>query len=138
MKSSVALWFNGNCAAAFEFYEHLLGARRMFELTWGDSPMASEAPAHWHSKICHATLVLAGTTFNGCDVLPGTYQPPRGASIVLNIDELPEADRLFAGLAAHGDTRVAPRETFWARRYAAVVDQFGIAWDINCGGPQAA
>ncbi len=137
MKPSIALRFDGHCAAAFEFYERLLAARTVFKLTWGDSPLAGEAPAHWHSKICHATLVLAATTFNGCDVLPGTYEPPRGVSIVLNIDDLNEADRLFAGLAEHGEIRVAPRETFWARRYATVVDQFGIEWEINAGHSHA-
>jgi PhnB protein len=24
------------------------------------------------------------------------------------------------------------QETFWARRYGALVDQFGVPWEINC------
>jgi len=132
MKPSISLWFNGDCAAALHFYEQCLPAKITFTLTWGDSPMANEAPPQWRTKICHATLVLAETTFHGCDVLPGSYQPPAGFSIALNIDDTQEADRVFGALSAGGQVRMALCETFWARRYGVVVDRFGVPWEINC------
>lgn len=70
-------------------------------------------------------------------MLPGTYEPPRGFSIVLGIDDPEEADRLFRVLAERGQVRLPLQATFWALRYGAVVDRFGIAWEINCGGPAA-
>jgi len=45
MKPSITLQFNGDCAAAFRFYEQCLPAKTTFTLTWGDSPMANEPPA---------------------------------------------------------------------------------------------
>jgi PhnB protein len=44
---------------------------------------------------------------------------------------------LVGALAENGLVRVPLQETFWARRYGMVVDQFGIAWEINCGRPAA-
>lgn len=137
MKPSINLSFNGNCAEAIRFYERNLPARILFVLTWGDSPLAKDAPPEWRTKVCHSTFVVGDTIFHGVDVLPGTYQPPSGFSIVLGSDDLDEADRLFAALGANGQVRVPQQETFWARRYGMVVDQFGISWEINCGGPAA-
>ena len=133
MKPSINLSFNGNCAAAIRFYERTLPGKVLFELSWGDSPLAKDAPPEWSTKICHSTLVVGDTTFHGVDVLPGTYEPPRGFSIVLGIDDLGESDRLFRALAEQGQVRLPLQETFWARRYGLVVDRFGIAWEINCG-----
>lgn len=134
MKPSISLCFNGNCAEAIRFYERTLPGKILFELTWGQSPLADEAPPGWGTKICHSTLVVGDTTFHGVDVLPGTYEPPRGFSIVLGIDDVDESDRLFRALAENGQIRLPLHETFWARRYGMVVDRFGIAWEINCGG----
>ena len=137
MKPSISLSFNGNCAAALRFYERCLPGKILFEVSWGASPLAKDAPPEWATKICHSTLVVGDTTFHGVDVLPGTYEPPRGFSIVLDIDDIDKAARLVGALAENGLVRVPLQETFWARRYGMVVDQFGIAWEINCGRPAA-
>jgi PhnB protein len=137
MQTSINLSFNGNCAEAIRFYERNLPAKILFELSWGGSPLAKDAPPQWQAKICHSTLLVGDTTIHGVDVLPGTYEPPRGFSIVLDIDAPDEADRLFGVLAENGEVRLPLQETFWARRYGMVVDRFGIAWEINCGGPAA-
>jgi PhnB protein len=137
MKANINLSFNGNCAQAIRFYERSLPGKIAFMLTWGESPLAKDAPPEWRTKICHSTLVVGDTTFHGVDVLPGTYEPPRGFSIVLGIDDLAESDRLFRLLGEGGQIRVPQQETFWAQRYSMVVDRFGIPWEINCGRPPA-
>ena len=52
---SVNLSFNGQCEAAFRYYERCLNGKISFMLTWGDSPMAKDAPPAWSGKIAHAT-----------------------------------------------------------------------------------
>jgi PhnB protein len=133
MKTSINLSFNGNCAEAIRFYERSLSGKILFELTWGESPLARDVPHTWAEKICHSTLMVADTTFHGVDLPPGTYEPPRGFSIVLDIDDVAGADHLFGVLGENGEVHVPLQETFWARRYAKVVDRFGIAWEISCG-----
>ncbi len=135
MKTSISLQFNGDCAEAIRFYERTLSGKILFELSWGSSPLDKDAPPEWHTKICHSSLLVGDTTFHGVDVLPGAYEPLRGFSIVLEIDDPGESDRLFQALAANGEVRVPMQETFWARRYGMVVDRFGIPWEINCGRP---
>jgi PhnB protein len=135
VKTSINLSFNGKCAEAIRFYERSLSGKILFELTWGDSPLAKDAPPAWGEKICHSTLIAGDTTFHGVDVLPGTYEPPRGFSIVLGIDDIDEASRLFGVLGENGELQVPPQETFWARRYGKVVDRFGIVWEISCDRP---
>ena len=137
MKTNISLSFNGNCAEAIRFYEKSLRGKILFELTWGDSPLAKDAPPMWLTKICHSTLIVGDTTYHGVDLLPGTYEPPRGFSIVLDVDDIGEAEHLFAVLGDKGAVNVPLQETFWARRYGKVVDRFGIAWEINCGRPAA-
>ena len=137
MKPSINLSFNGNCAEALRFYEQTLRAKILFELSWGESPLASAAPPQWSAKICHSTLFVGDTTFHGVDVLPGTYKPPRGFSIVLDMDDLDESGRLFQVFAERGQVQVPLQETFWAQLYGKVVDPFGIAWEVSCASPLA-
>jgi len=127
--------FNGDCDAAFALYKECLGGTLTFRLTWGESPMASQAPANWRDKVVHATLVVGDAAISGGDVLPGTYERPQGFQIQLNLDDVTAAERIFARLADGGRVTVPLQEMFWAKRFGAVVDRFGIPWGINCGEP---
>ena len=129
----ISLTFNGECDAAFALYQECLGGTVTFRLTWGDSPMANQAGAEWRDKILHATLTVDGAAFSGGDVLPGAYLRPQGFQIQLNLADVLAAERIFTQLAEGGAVTVPLQETFWARRFGAVVDRFGIPWGINCG-----
>jgi PhnB protein len=132
----LSLVFNGDCDAAFAVYQECLEGTVTFRLTWGNSPMAGHAPPDWHDKILHATLTVGGTSISGGDVLG--YERPQGFQIQLNIDDVAAADRVFAKLADGGHVTVPLQQTFWAQRFGALVDRFGIPWGINCGESQAA
>ena len=129
----ISLVFNGDCDAAFTLYQQCLGGTVTFRLTWGDSPMANQASPDWHDKILHATMTMGGTTFHGGDTLPGGYERPQGFQLQLNLNDVPAAERIFEQLADGGSVTVPLQETFWAKRFGAVVDRFGIPWGINCG-----
>ena len=105
-------------------------------LRWGESPMAKDAPAEWRGKICHATLVIGDTALAGADVLPGSYESPRGFGLLLSLDDPGEAERLFCALAEGGTVRMPLQETFWAHRFGVLTDPFGLQWDINCEKPK--
>jgi PhnB protein len=132
LKPRIGLSFDGQCEAAFRFYERCLNGKIAFMLRWGESPMANDAPAEWRSKILHATLVIGDTALTGSDALPGSYESPRGFSVLLSLRDRGEAERLFRALAENGAVRMPLQETFWAHRFGVVTDQFGIPWDINC------
>ncbi len=71
MKLNAHLNFDGQCAAACKFYEQHLGAKTLFSLTYGASPLAEQFPAECHEKIMHVTLEVGGTVVLGCDSPPG-------------------------------------------------------------------
>jgi PhnB protein len=124
--------FNGQCEAAFKFYERCLGGKIVTMLRWGNSPMATEVPAEWHEKICHATLTLGEDVLAGADVPSEQYQRPTSFQLLLGLDEPVEAERVFQALADKGTVTMPMRETFWSARYGILTDQFGIPWEINC------
>lgn len=137
MKLNPHLSFNGNCAAAYRYYAQHLGAKILFSLTYGASPLAAQFPAECSDQIMHATLEVGGVVVLGLDNPPGAYQKPDGFCLTLSFDEAGEAERVFQALAANGKVSLPLQQTFWAVRFGMLVDQFGIPWMINCGTPTA-
>lgn len=131
----INLSFDGQCEAAFKFYERCLNGKISFMLTWGNSPMAKDAPPEWGSKIAHATLIVGSTRLQGADSAPGSYESPRGFCIMLQPSER-DAERLFTELADGGTVRVPLQQTFWSLRFGVLTDRFGIPWAINCEKPE--
>lgn len=124
--------FGGGCEAAFHFYERCLGGKIVTMLTWGDSPMANEVPAEWQAKICHASLTVGASELAGVDDPFEKYETPTGFQMLLEVEQPEEAERIFEALAENGTVKMPLRETFWAARFGALVDQFGVAWEVNC------
>src|SRR4051812_32451167 len=64
------LTFNGNCEAAFQFYEKCFAGKIVMMMTYGNSPMAGQTPAEWHNKVLHATLSIGDYLLQGADMRP--------------------------------------------------------------------
>jgi len=126
------LHFNGQCEAAFKFYEKCLGGKIEMMLTHGASPMAEQTPPQWRDKIMHARMVLDGKVLMGADAPPEHYDRPAGFSVSLGFNDPVAAERIFHALAENGTMRMPIQKTFWASRFGMLVDQFGIPWMINC------
>ena len=135
LKPHLSIMFDGQCEAAFSFYERCLNGTISFMLTWGQSPAVAEAPPDWDGKVYHATLRVDDFVMMGGDVPWDKYAKPNGFSIVLGIDNPADAERIFDELAQNGRIAMPLQETFWASRYGALVDRFGIAWEVNCERP---
>ena len=112
MQLNPYLSFNGQCEAAFKFYEQCFGG-----------------------KILHASLTVAGQTLMGADAPPERYQKPLGMHVTIGLTDVAEAGRIFAARAENGTVEMPLQETFWAVGFGLVVDRFGIPWMVNCGRP---
>ena len=132
LDASISLSFNGECQAAFNLYERLLGAKAEFVITWGASPLADDVPREWRDKILFARLRARHMTLLGGDIPPASYRAPAGFTLCLSADDDAEAERLFAALAEKGTVQMALQPTFFATRYGEVIDRFGIPWEIRC------
>lgn len=124
--------FKGDCEAAFKFYERCLGGKIAFKMTFGDSPMAQQAPPGWKDKIMHMRLEVGDRVLMGSDAPPDRYEGTKGFNITITLDQPAEAERVFHALAEQGTVRMALQETFWAARFGMLTDRFGIPWMINC------
>src|SRR4029077_12745041 len=124
------LSFNGQCEAAFKFYEQCLGAKIESMMTHAGSPMEGHVPSEWRNKIMHARLIVGDTVLMGSDAPPDHYEQPKGFSVSLQIKDPADAERIFHALAEGGTVPMPIQKTFWAARFGMLVDRFGIPWMI--------
>jgi PhnB protein len=124
--------FNGQCEAAFKFYEQALGAKIETMFPYAGTPATEQVPPEWHNKIMHARLRIGEEVLMGADPPPGYYEAPGGFSVSLHLKDPVQAERLFHALAENGTVRMPIQQTFWAARFGMLVDKFGIPWMINC------
>ncbi len=127
--------FDGDCQAAFRFYEGVLGGKIEAMTTHGDSPIADQVPPSWHDRVLHARLVVGDAVLMASDSPPEHYEKPGGIYVSLNVEDPAAADRIFYALAENGSVTMPIEKTFWAERFGMLVDRFGIPWMINCSEP---
>jgi PhnB protein len=135
MKLNSYLMFNGQCEAAFKFYEQCLGGKITAMMTYSESPdssMLDKTPPEWHNKIMHVGLMIGDQELMGSDNPPGYSETPQGFSVSIGVDDPAEAERIFHTLAENGTVKMPFQQTFWAYRFGMLVDQFGVPWMINC------
>ena len=135
MQLSPYLFFNGQCAEAIKFYEQAIGAKLLFKMTWGESPMAGELPPEAHNWIMHSTLQLGEGQIMCADSPPGSYEKPAGMSVSLHVSDAGEGERLFKALSENGNAAMPFQKTFWSSGFGMAVDRFGIPWMVNCEQP---
>ena len=132
MQLNSYLTFNGQCEAAFKFYEQCLGGKIVAMLTHAGTPAEEQVPSERRNKILHARLSVGDSALMGSDAPPERYEEPRGFSVQLAIGDPLDAERIFHALAKNGTVRMPIQKTFWAARFGMLVDQFGIPWMFNC------
>jgi len=133
MQLSPYLNFNGQCEAAFKFYERVLGGKIEAMITYAGTPAEEHAPPELRNKILHARLIVGSDALMGTDESPDRYAAPKSFSVSLQIDDPADAERIFHALAENGIVQLPIQQTFWAERFGMLVDQFGIPWMVNCG-----
>ena len=130
MALSTHLSYLGQCEEAFNFYAEVFGGQLMM-LAYRDTPMAQEVPAAWREKIVHATLSFNGCTLAGSDVQPAHYRRPQGFSVLVDVEGVDNANRIFSALVERGRVEMPMQKTFWSPAFGVLVDRFDIPWEIN-------
>ena len=132
MQLNPYLLFNGDCEAAFKFYEQCLGGRIEAMRTHADTPAEEQVPAEWLDKILHARLVVGDQVLLASDAPPERYEKPKGFFVHVPLKDPAEAQRIFHALAEDGTVQMPIQETFWAALFGMLVDRFGIPWMVHC------
>src|SRR4051812_36278309 len=91
MQLNPYLTFNGNCEAAFKFYEKVLGGKIVAMISHQGTPAEQHVPPEWRTKIMHARLAMGGEVLMGSDAPPERYEEMKGFSVTLGIDDPADA-----------------------------------------------
>lgn len=139
MTLNAYLLFDGTCRQAFDHYVRHLGATLQTLSTFGEMPPGAGpdiAPGD-RDRVMHACLDLHGALLMGSDGLgKAPHEGIKGAYVVLHVDTPDEAEQVYAVLADGAQRIEMPlQQTFWAKRYAMLVDRFGVPWMVNCSDP---
>lgn len=132
MKMHAYLMFDGQCEAAFKRYAEIFGGN-LEMMRYADSPEDMEVPAEYQQRVMHVCLTVGDQLLMASDNLPQyPYEGIKGCSVSLQVDNVPEAERLYEALSAGGSVQMELQATFWATRFAMLTDRFGVSWMINC------
>ena len=130
------LLFNGNCEAAFLFYQSVFGGEFPYMGKFKDMPADDNCPppsAADAERVMHVSLPIGNTILMGSDSNSQSGDVVIGAnvSISINTESRAEADKLFNGLSAGGNPFMPMSNTFWGAYFGMFVDKFGIHWMVN-------
>jgi PhnB protein len=126
------LHYNGNCAAAFKYYEKQLGAKIEMMLHYKDAPPEMPASPEHKDLVMHARMSIDGAIVMASDAPPERFHKPQGFSVSLSVKDLGEAERKFKALSQGGSEMMPFGKTFFAKGFGMCTDQFGIPWMVNC------
>jgi PhnB protein len=126
------LFYNGNCEAAFKFYEKVLGAKIEMLLRSEEAPPSMPPQPGFEKKIMHARMALDGALLMASDAPPDRFHKPQGFAVSLTVVDPAEAERKFTALSEGGNTNMPFGKTFFSQGFGMCVDQFGIPWMVNC------
>ena len=131
------LIFNGNCEAAFLFYQSVFGGELPYMGKFKDMPPSDNNPPITEGdgeKIMHISLPIGGESIlmgSDSNAASGEIKMGDNISLSINTGSSEEADRLFNGLSAGGVVKMPMEKTFWGAYFGMFIDKFGIHWMIN-------
>ena len=136
MKMIPYLSFNGNCREALTFYAELFGSTKENFMPWNEEAIAN-IPEATTDHIMHGDINIKGIVIAGSDQFGDMYSSGGNVSLMMELDDLSDAEEKFTALADGGQIYMPFAETFWADGYGFCMDRFGIQWQINCTGRKA-
>ncbi len=131
LRFAAYLGFHRQCEEAFRFYQRVIGGEITHMVKNGESPYADHFPPDFREAVMHARLVVGDAVLMGGDAPPGSTDKVSGFSVNLWLDDVAEAERIFAALSEGGDVQMPMAESFWAVRFGMCTDRFGIPWMVN-------
>ena len=126
------LFYNGNCEAAFKYYEKVLGAKIEMMLRSDEAPESMAPQPGFEKKIMHGRMSVNGQVLMASDAPPEHFHKPQGFSVSLTVADLTEAERKFKALCEGGSVNMPFGKTFFSKGFGMGTDQFGIPWMVNC------
>lgn len=135
------LTFAGNCEEVFNFYRSVFGGQFTYVGRFKDMPPMEgqpQMPESEGNKIMHISLPISKeTALMGSDSSEAFGQATNfgnNFSVSINTFSKEEADRLYNGLSAGGQTTMPMSQTFWGSYFGMCTDRYGIQWMVSVEG----
>ncbi|HEY6795352.1 MAG TPA: VOC family protein [Kineosporiaceae bacterium] len=121
--------FNGDAAAAMEFYHRVFGGM-LRATTFGEFGMPDSPDA---ARVMHAMLETdSGFALMASDVATGmTYDPPAGFAVSLSGEDDDELRRYWEALSEGGTVTMPLEKQAWGDEFGMCTDRFGTPWMVN-------
>jgi len=136
MKLVSYLFFNGQAEEAANFYADILGGK-IGDLYRYDSmpaqPGIPEVPDDFKQKVMHCCIPFPGGVMSVADTLPSDERNfgKGGHMLTLMCDSITQTEEVYAKLCINAQKiQCELSEAFFAKRYAEVVDRYGVLWAL--------
>jgi PhnB protein len=131
---NIYLNFDGDCAAAFDFYKSVFGGEFQVRQTFGEGPPDMEVKPSERSRILHVSLAVGDSVLMGSDTMSGQGEPFKQGnnfSISYAPSSKADADAKFAALSKGGKVVMPMQDMFWGAYFGMAKDKFGVNWMVN-------
>jgi PhnB protein len=127
------LFLDGRCEEAIEFYRKNLGAKVEMMMRFKEGPQDHKPAPGTENKIMHACITVNGAPVMLSDGRCTGSASFQGFALSLDAREPGDGERMFNALAQGGQVQMPLMETFFAKSFGMVADQFGVGWMIIAG-----
>ncbi len=140
MTLNIYLFFDGQCADAFDFYKSVFGGAFTRRSTYAEAPPSTDggksiAPDEM-GRIMHVSLPVGASVLMGSDATRahggGTFRTADNFAISYSASTRADADAKFAALSAGGAASMPMTDMFWGAYFGMCRDRFGVEWMVNC------
>lgn len=129
---------NGQANEAVDFYAKVFDAEIESRELLKDWPQdfGGEVPEDFENNVMHAHLNIGESQLMLADALPGsTMESGSSVTIMIDLQEVADAKRLYAALAEEGVEVMPLQEMSFSPAMGQVKDKYGIEWQIITEDP---
>ena len=129
------LIFNGQAEEAAGFYADAFGGKIENLYSYDSMPPHPDMPVpdDFKQKILHCCIIFPGGSLSAADTLPND---PRnfgsgGHMLTVNCDSMEQVEAVYNKLS-NGAQKIQCElgEAFFAKRYAELIDRYGVLWAV--------
>lgn len=118
----------GNCKDAIDLYIHAFGARVERIITFGDVGFGPESEK---DLIMNAQIDIQGHKFQLADHKPETISGGNQIYFTIFVNTENEVREIYNRVGKGGKVVMEPKKTYFSDCHCAVIDKFGIMWEIT-------
>jgi PhnB protein len=128
MKLEAYLFFPGTTEEAMTFYQGIFGGDLSITRRGDVDPTASE---NEKGLVINAGLESGGFTLRASDRADATNDVQTRIELTINGSEEDDLRRIFDALSDGGSVKAHLEKMFWGDIFGALIDRFGIGWQVN-------